>query len=420
MSSKFKTPRGTQDRLPEQQSAWLNVTDVFERRFRSAGFGRLDTPLFEDSALFRSAVGATTDIVEKETYDFADKSGDYLTLRPEGTAPVVRAYIQHGMSSRPQPVRLYYCAPLFRYDRPQAGRLRQHHQVGAEILGETDPHADVEVISQLWWFLTSDLGLEGLSLQINSIGRAEDRSRYLQELRTYFAPLEQKLSPDSQRRLKTNPLRILDSKDERDWELTRGAPRSAECLDADGIARLATVRAGLEALGISSNENFRLVRGLDYYTDTVFEIWPARSGGQATMAGGGRYDRLAEQIGGPPTPGMGFGCGIERILLNMAEQNLAPSEDQKADVYVAPLSATASTAALSIANTLRQGGLAVIAGYGAASPRSHLRKANAAGIRWAVIIGQREMEQGQVTLRDMQSGDQQSLATELLLAAIKA
>ena len=226
----YRTPRGTQDRLPEQQSSWSFVLGAFWSRFERAGFGRLDTPMFEDSDLFVRAVGQESDIASKETYTFADKSGDSLTLRPEGTAPVVRAYIQHGMASRPQPQRLAYFAPLFRYDRPQAGRLRQHHQMGAEILGEGDPHADVELISQIWWLLTSDLGLSGLSLQINSIGRAADRTRYLEALRAFLEPRQADLSPDSQRRLETNPLRILDSKDRRDRGICDSAPRTIDYL----------------------------------------------------------------------------------------------------------------------------------------------------------------------------------------------
>ncbi len=414
----YRTPRGTQDRLPEQQGAWGLVLGAFWDRFEKAGFGRLDTPLFEDAALFVRAVGEESDIASKETYTFADKSGDSLTLRPEGTAPVVRAYIQHGMASRPQPQRLAYFAPLFRYDRPQAGRLRQHHQIGAEVLGESDPHADVELISQIWWLLTQDLGLEGLTLQLNSIGRSDDRARYLQALIDYLEPVRADLSPDSQRRLATNPLRILDSKDRRDRDICASAPRTLDYLGADSESHFDQVQSGLASLGIAPTLNPALVRGLDYYSDTVFEIWPADSRGQATLAGGGRYDLLAEQLGGPATAGMGFGCGVERVLLNLEAQGLLPAAESAVDAYVAPLSAAARPVALGAARDLRATGLRVITGYSAGSPRSHLRKANALGARWAVILGDNELEAGTAAVRDLGAGRQESVALAELAARL--
>ncbi len=406
----YRTPRGTQDRLPEHQGAWKFVLEAFWRRFERAGFARLDTPLFEDAALFVRAVGEETDIATKETYTFADKSGDNLTLRPEGTAPVVRAYIQHGMSSRPQPQRLAYFAPLFRYDRPQAGRLRQHHQMGAEILGESDPHADAELISQIWWLLAEDLALSGLTLQVNSIGRAAGRTRYLEQLRAFLEPLADQLSPESQRRLLTNPLRILDSKDGRDRQICESAPRSLDFLGPESGAHFEQVTSALRGLGIPVVLNSALVRGLDYYTDTVFEIWPADSRGQATLAGGGRYDLLAQQLGGPPTPGMGFGCGVERVLLNLAAQDLLPPAVVGIDAYIAPLSPPARRAALDAARRLRQAPLRIVTGYAAASPRSHLRKANALGARWAVILGDDELARGTAAVRDLRAGKQETVA----------
>ena len=415
----FRTPRGTQDRLPEHQRNWDFVLAAFWRRFDRAGFKRLDTPLFEDADLFQRAVGKESDIASKETYTFADKSGDHLTLRPEGTAPVVRAYIQHGMASRPQPQRLAYFAPLFRYDRPQAGRLRQHHQIGAEVLGESDPHADVELISQIWWLLTQDFGLDGLTLQLNSIGRADDRARYLEQLRKYLDPRAGQLSPESQRRLQGNPLRILDSKDQRDRQICESAPRTLDYLGPDSEAHFALAQSALESLGIATVLNPNLVRGLDYYTDTVFEIWPADSRGQATLAGGGRYDLLAQQLDGPPTPGMGFGCGVERVLINLADQDLLPPGDEGVDVYVAPLSAAARTAALSAARRLRAAEFRAVAGYAAASPRSHLRKANSLGARWAVILGDSELANGTIALRNLRESRQETVPSAALIDCIR-
>lgn len=414
----YRTPRGTQDRLPEQQASWALVLSAFWDRFEKAGFGRLDTPLFEDTALFVRAVGEESDIASKETYTFADKSGDNLTLRPEGTAPVVRAYIQHGMASRPQPQRLAYFAPLFRYDRPQAGRLRQHHQIGAEILGEGDPYADVELISQIWWLLTQDLSLQGLSLQLNSIGRSADRARYLQALLDFLEPVRSDLSGESQRRLATNPLRILDSKDRGDREICASAPRTIDYLGADSESHFAQVQSGLDSLGIPAVLNPALVRGLDYYSDTVFEIWPADSRGQATLAGGGRYDLLAEQLGGPPTAGMGFGCGVERVLLNLDAQGRLPAAEAAVDAYIAPLSAAARPVALGAARDLRTARLRVITGYAAGSPRSHLRKANALGARWAIILGDAELQNGTAALRDLGAGRQETVALAELAARI--
>ena len=416
---RFRTPRGTQDRLPEQQDSWRLVLSAFWERFEKAGFGRLDTPLFEDARLFVRAVGEDSDIASKETYTFSDKSGDQLTLRPEGTAPVVRAYIQHGMASRPQPQRLAYFAPLFRYDRPQAGRLRQHHQIGAEILGEQDPHADVELISQIWWLLSQDLGLQGLTLQLNSIGRPDDRARYLEALRSFLEPVRGELSPESQRRLDTNPLRVLDSKDERDKQICATAPSTLEFLGDESESHFDAVKSGLERLGIRAFLNPALVRGLDYYTDTVFEIWPADSRGQSTLAGGGRYDLLAQQLAGPPTAGIGFGCGVERVLLNLEAQDRLRPVDTGIDAYVAPLSVAAQPIALVAARDLRAGGLRVVTGYAAASPRSHLRKANSLGALRAVILGDAELARDSASIRDLISGNQETVPLTGLLDFVR-
>ena len=416
--STFRTPRGTQDLLPDARPGWDHVTEVFERQCRLFGFERIETPTFESTALFARAVGTDTDIVSKEMYSFDDRGGDSLTLRPEGTASVVRAYGQHGMKNWPQPVRLYYITPFFRYDRPQAGRLRQHHQIGAEVLGEADGHVDAEVIALIWSVL-GELGLTGLQLNINSIGDKEDRERYREALLAYYRPLADKLCRDCHTRLESNPLRLLDCKEDQCQPFKAEAPRSMDFLGAEAEQHFRQVQSALEALGIPFEVNFLLVRGLDYYTRTVFEIWPEVVGGQTTVAGGGRYDLLSEFIGGDPLPGVGFGCGIERVLLNLEQAGLMPPPVTGPTVYLAPLAEAAQDAATGLAGRLRAAGISVLAGYKGASPRSHLRRANASGVRFAAILGERELEAGRVGLRDMLSGLQDEVDLEDVVEEIE-
>ena len=414
----FRTPRGTQDLLPDARAGWDQVIGVFERHCRLFGFERIETPTFEDTALFARAVGVDTDIVSKEMYTFDDRGGDSLTLRPEGTASVVRAYNQHGMKNWSQPVRLYYVTPIYRYDRPQAGRLRQHHQIGAEVLGEADGHVDAEIISLIWSVLSA-LGLGELDLNINSIGDPDDRARYREALLAYYRPLADQLCRDCRTRLETNPLRLLDCK-EADCQVHKaGAPRSIDIIGPEAARHFEQVRSALTALGIPFTVNHLLVRGLDYYTRTVFEIWPPVVGGQTTIAGGGRYDLLSEFIGGDPLPGVGFGCGIERVLLNLEAAGLLPPPAAGPTVYVAPLAEAAQDTATGLAGRLRAAGIGVLAGYRRASPRSHLRRANAAGVRFAAILGERELESGRVGLRDMLSGLQDDVALDDIISEIE-
>ena len=415
--STFRPPRGTQDLLPDARPGWDHVVSAFERRCRLFGYDRIETPTFESTALFARAVGIDTDIVSKEMYSFDDRGGDSLTLRPEGTASVVRAYNQHGMKNWSQPVRLYYVTPIYRYDRPQAGRLRQHHQIGAEVLGEADGHVDAEVIA-LTWGVLGDLGLADLQLNLNSIGDPDDRAAYREALLAYYRPLEDQLCRDCRTRLESNPLRLLDCKEASCQPHKAGAPHSIDHLSAEAAAHFEQVKAGLEALGIPFKVDHLLVRGLDYYTRTVFEIWPATVGGQTTIAGGGRYDLLSEFIGGDPLPGVGFGCGIERVLLNLEAAGLLPPPPTRPTVYIAPLSEAAQPTATGLAGRLRAAGIAVLSGYRGASPRSHLRRANTAGVRYAAILGDRELESGRVALRDMLSGLQEDVALNDLIAEI--
>ena len=304
----YRASRGTKDIGPADQKYWRYVEDTAAALARRHGFGRLDTPVFESSELFHRSVGAGTDIMDKETYTFLDRGGDSLTLRPEGTAPVCRAYLEAGMHSLPQPVRLYYFCPVFRYDRPQAGRYRQHHQYGVEILGDGSPLADAEIV-EMGWTLTSDLGLHGLRMFINSIGDAKCRPGYIESLRGYYEGVRDDLCSDCRQRWEHNPLRLLDCKRDSCRPLQEGAPKSTEHLCDECGDHWERLRRYLNALEIPYTVDHRLVRGLDYYTRTVFEIVPPGAGSQGTILGGGRYDGLIEQLGGRPTPGVGFATG---------------------------------------------------------------------------------------------------------------
>ena len=315
----YQAPRGTQDILPADRPYWRYVTEQMQQVASLFGFQQIDTPIFEETALFVRGVGQGTDIVDKEMYSFEDKGGAEITLRPEFTAGIMRAYIEHGMHVLPQPVKLYSIGPIFRYERPQAGRYRQHHQFNVESVGEQDPAVDLEIMS-LAWTLLSRLGFKGLNFQINSTGCPQCRPAYRQALIDYFKPHEARLNETDRRRLSINPLRLLDSKEEAAQPLLSDAPHSVDYLCEDCATHFNTLRSYLDALGMPHTVNFRLVRGLDYYTKTVFEIWAEGIGAQAAVCGGGRYDGLIEELGGPPTPGIGFGMGIERVILSLKEQ----------------------------------------------------------------------------------------------------
>ncbi|HHH42393.1 MAG TPA: histidine--tRNA ligase, partial [Chloroflexi bacterium] len=318
---RFQRPTGTQDILPEEQPYWEHVRSHAVRLARQAGFERIDVPIFEATDLFARGIGTATDVVEKEMYTFEDKGGNSLTLRPEFTAGVVRAYIEHGMHVRPQPVKLYSLGPVFRYDRPQAGRYRQFHQLNLEILGTQDPAADLEIML-LVWELYAGLGFQGLSFQLNSTGCPRCRPGYVEVLKAYYQKHIDEICDDCRRRLQTNPLRVLDCKAEQCQPVIAAAPPIGDHLCDECADHFATLREYLDLLDRPYILNHRLVRGLDYYTKTVFEVWAAGIGAQAAVCGGGRYDGLAEILGGPPTPGVGVAAGIERIVLVMKAQGV--------------------------------------------------------------------------------------------------
>lgn len=414
----YRAPRGTTDILPQEQSYWRYVERHAIAVCERFGYERIDTPLFEAAGLFARSVGPETDIVEKETYTFQDRGGDEVTLRPEGTAPVCRAYIERGMQNLPQPVRLYYFCPIFRYERPQAGRYRQHHQFGIETIGDGDPILDVEVI-QVGWALLQSLGLKSLSLVINSIGDPECRAGYYQSLREYYHGHYDHLCEDCQRRFDRNPLRLLDCKKESCQPYIDRAPRSIDYLCTLCKGHWDTVRGYLDNLKIPYRVDHRLVRGLDYYSRTVFEIQPPDEGSQSTIIGGGRYDGLIKELGGRPTPGVGFGSGIERIIVNLKKQEVPVLSDMPRAVAIVTLGDEARTYGVNLAASLRDEGLSVLIMPARPSLRSQLRHASSINARYALIIGDDELKRRVIGVRDMDLGEQHQLPEAELVAALR-
>lgn len=413
----YQAPRGTLDILPQAQKYWQRVEAAATRLCRLYGYQRIDTPVFEDTRLFVRSVGEGTDIVEKEMYTFADRSGDLLTLRPEGTAPVCRAYLEHGMRNLPQPVKLYYWAPIFRYERPQAGRYRQHHQFGCEAIGELDPAVDAEVI-ELAWQLFAILGLKGLHLYINSIGCPQCRPVFVERLTAHYASYRARLCADCQVRLERNPLRLLDCKKRSCQPYATSAPRSIDYLCPECRTHFEGLQNNLALRNLAFQVNHRLVRGLDYYTKTVFEIVPAHGGAQSTICGGGRYDGLMEALGGPPTPGVGFGSGVERIISNMQRQGVTVEDASLPKVFVAHQGEVGKQAAMSIARQLHQAGVGALYAFGNRSLRAQLRQASALGALWVIIVGEEELQSHTLTLRDMARSTQETIPTSEVVATL--
>jgi histidyl-tRNA synthetase len=413
----FQAPRGTSDLLPDEQKYWRYIEDRAVALARHYGYGRIDTPAFEDSALFVRSVGAGTDIVEKEMYTFQDRGGDSMTLRPEGTAPVCRAYLEHGMHNLPQPVRLYYFCPVFRYERPQAGRFRQHHQFGVEVLGDADPSVDAEVV-ELAWRLMLSLGLRDIGLLLNSIGDPQCRPAYIAALKAYYSGHHHLICPDCRHRLEHNPLRLLDCKVETCRELGESAPRSVEHLCPACQEHWDKLQQYLATMHVPYQVDHRLVRGLDYYTRTVFEVQPLEGGAQSTICGGGRYDGLIQQLEGRPTPGIGFATGMERLALNLKRSGVAVPEEPAPRYLVANVGDVARSAALELAAQIRQAGVGAILSSGSRTLRGQLRQANALGIPYVVILGDDELQRGEVVVRDMAASTQEARPREEFLAGL--
>ena len=403
----FQAPRGTADHLPEEQKYWRYIESKAVAIASRYGFGRIDTPAFEDSELFVRSVGEGTDIVEKEMYTFEDRGGDSVTLRPEGTAPVCRAYLEHGMHNLAQPVRMYYFCPVFRYERPQAGRFRQHHQFGVEVLGDDDPSVDAEVI-EVAWTLMGDLGLSDINLWVNSIGDDECRPVYVSKLRDYYTDHLDKLCADCKGRLERNPLRLLDCKVETCHALGDDAPRSVDHLCESCQTHWTALKGYLDTMQLPYQVDHRLVRGLDYYTRTVFEVQPVEGGGQSTICGGGRYDGLITELGGRPTPGIGFATGLERLTLNLKRSEAPVPELPSPKYLVANVGDDARGAALELAVRLRRAGIGAILSKGSRGLRGQMRQANALEIPFTLILGDDEIAKGEVVVRDMQTSSQET------------
>ncbi len=405
----YQRVTGMQDVLGDDQRYWRFVLERAQRTMDLFGFERIDTPILEQAALFQRGVGQGTDIVEKEMYVFEDRDGDMLALRPEFTAGVMRAYIQNGLHTQPPPLKLWATGPLFRHERNQKGRYRQHSQLNLEILGETDPAVDAELIGAAW-FLFSDLGLTGLKLHLNSTGCPVCKPAYVQKLTDYFRQYESILPEDDKRRLQQNPLRILDTKEEATRPLLDDAPQFVDHLCADCADHLGKLRTYLEARRIPYKIDHKLVRGLDYYTKTVFEIKaPGSLGAQDVICGGGRYDGLIETLGGRPTPGIGFGSGIERIVLTLKAQNIEPPRRVNPLAFVAYLGEAAKVEAIRLTAQLRDAGIPAQMSFGDRSLKAQLKSANRSRAKFAIIIGEEELAREVVTIRNLETKEQQDI-----------
>jgi histidyl-tRNA synthetase len=418
----YRAPKGTYDVYPggrephERPELWSFVEERARELFRRYNYSEVRTPVFEEAQLFVRSVGEASDIVRKEMFAFEDKGGRELALRPEGTAGVVRAYVEHGLYKQAQPLKLFYVGPMFRYEQQQKGRYRQHTQIGVEVLGSADPLVDVEVISLLY-AIHQAAGVEDEVVYLNNLGDMETRRLYVPELRAFLQRHQSELDPDSVARLETNPLRTFDSKDENTQALLAEAPTIGDFLSPEVAGHLAAVKEGLEALGIPYEVDERLVRGLDYYTLTVFEAKSGSLGAQDTVGAGGRYNGLVSELGGPDMPGIGFGSGVERILLAAASHEARAS----LGVFFVTLAPEARTLAMSLASALRAEGVPCDLDYAGRSAKGQFRQADRSGAAFAAIIGEEELARGVCTLRDMGSGEERAIpvadgAKELLRA----
>ena len=411
----YKAPTGTQDILPEDQPYWRYVIARMRHIVGTYGFQEMGVPIFEDTFLFARGVGEATDIVEKEMYTFEDRGGHSITLRPEFTAGVMRAYIEHGMRVRPSPVKLYSIGPTFRYERPQAGRYRQFWQLNVESIGEQDPATDLEVMS-VAWHIYADLGFRELSFQLNSTGCPQCKPGYKQVLVAYYQDHLHVICDDCNRRLGTNPLRVLDCKQPQCQPVIAGAPHMTDHLCVECAGHFAALQSYLDDLDRPYTLNHRLVRGLDYYTKTVFEVWAEGIGAQNAVCGGGRYDGLVELLGGPPTPGVGFASGIERIILTLKQQGIEPPPLPAPRVFLAYRGEAAKRAAIRLLGLLREAGVGAVMGFGDRSLKAQLRQAGRQGMAYALVLGEDELAAGQVTVRDMTRGQQERVARDGIVA----
>lgn len=416
--------RGMRDLLPSDQPYWKRVSDVIERTARAYAYDRIDTPMVEDQSLFTRGVGKLTDIVEKELFTWESPGGEQIALRPEGTASVVRAYIQHGLWNQPQPVKLWYQGPMFRYDRPQAGRFRQFFQAGFECIGEADAVVDAQLII-LSWNILKALDLDAV-VRVNSLGTPESRANYKAALVTYFRSKKNQLSEDDKRRLLKNPLRLLDSKDPAIQEFKAEAPQIVDWLDEESKAHFTRVLEYLDEVGVRYELDPYLVRGLDYYTKTVFE-WYADSEdqelAQSALGGGGRYDGLVEVLGGHPAPAAGFSFGLDRIVSRLKERDrnavFVPANMAPVDVFLAQLGEVGRKKALALFEDFRRADILIGEAFGKSSIKSQMEVANRRGAKWAIVVGQKEVLDGTAIIRDMDAGTQEIVDAKKVVHEVK-
>ena len=404
---KLQKPKGTQDILPKDSGKWQYVEEFARNTFKKYNYAEIRTPLFEHYEVISRSVGDTTDIVTKEMYDFYDKGDRHITLRPEGTAPVVRSYVENKLFAPEiqKPVKLYYMGSMFRYERPQAGRLREFHQIGVECFGSNNPATDVETIAMAAQFF-NEIGIRNVTLQLNSLGNAESRATYRQALIDYLMPLKDNLSKDSQRRLEENPLRVLDSKEKEDKLAVENAPSILDYLDEESRTHFQAVRSLLEALEIPYTINTNMVRGLDYYNHTIFEFTADVAGNELTICAGGRYDSLVAYFGGPETAGFGFGMGVERLLLVLEKQGVELPLEDSLDVYIAVLGEGANNTALKIVQALRRQGFTVERDYLNRKLKAQFKSADTFGAKVLITLGESEIESKQVIVKNNQTREE--------------
>jgi len=412
----YKAPRGTADVLPEEQPYWKFVLSTAERLSALYGYQRIDTPTFEEAGIFIHGTGDASDIVTREMYTFEDRSGTLMALRPESTPDIVRAYLEHGLFNRPQPVKLFYVASAFRYERPQAGRMREHHQFGLEAIGDEDPQIDAELIDFLWQFYAA-LGLRDLSVLLNSIGDRNCRPQYVQLLRGYYAEKLDQVCGEDRQRFEKNPLRMLDCKVPSCQPIIAGAPAIEAHLCEPCREHFERVKRYITELGIRFTVNPRLVRGLDYYTRTVFEVVPRDGGSQGTIGAGGRYDGLVEILGGKPTPGAGFATGIERIVLNLKKLGVEVPPLPGPLVYIAYHSEATRDAATALCGQLRHEGIGALVASGGRSLKAQLRHANRTPCRYALMLG---TEPGTTELIDLRVEGRELIEPEAVGARLRS
>ena len=412
---KLQKPKGTQDILPADSAKWQYVENVARETFKKYNYGEIRTPMFEHYEVISRSVGDTTDIVTKEMYDFHDKGDRHITLRPEGTAPVVRSYVENKLFAPEvqKPVKVYYIGSMFRYERPQAGRLREFHQLGVECFGSKNPATDVETIAMTYQ-LFNTLGIKDVTLHLNSLGNTESRLAYRQALIDYLTPIRESLSKDSQRRLDENPLRVLDSKEKEDKVAVENAPSILDYLDEESQAHFDEVRTMLDSLNIPYVIDTNMVRGLDYYNHTIFEFITTIDKSELTICAGGRYDSLVEYFGGPETAGFGFGLGLERLLLVLDKQGIELPVEESLDVYIAVLGSGANGKALELVQAIRYQGFKAERDYLGRKIKAQFKSADTFKAKTVITLGESEVESGQVNVKNNATREEVTVSFEEL------